>query len=88
MQTANQSVLDLFLQVNCTGRIQTHDLEFLTAIKNPSNPSDIKLIKHIRNKIASGEIRVAEAKRSKPFDFNNKLRQKTKKLSAKFQFKK
>ena len=83
MQTANHGVLDLYLQVNCTGRIQTHDLKFLTDIKNFNNPSDIKLIQHIKSKIASGEIRIAEASQPKRIDLNSKLRKKTKKLSAK-----
>jgi len=83
MQTANHGVLDLYLQVNCTGRIQTHDLKFLTDIKNFNNPSDIKLIQHIKSKIASGEIRIAEASQPKPINLNPKLRKKTKKLSTK-----
>ena len=83
MQTANHSVLDLYLQVNCTGRIQSHDLKFLTNAKNFNNPSDIKLLQHIKSKIASGEIRIAEASQPKRIDLNPKLRKKTKKLSTK-----
>ena len=78
MQTANHGVLDLYLQVNCTGRIQTHDLKFLTDIKNFNNPSDIKLIQHIKSKIASGKIRVTETSQRKPISSNTKFRQKTK----------
>ena len=88
MQTANQSVLDLYLQSNCLGTIQTQDLEFLTGIKNFGNPSDIKLIKHIRSKIASGEIRIAETNKSKLIGFNSKIHHKSKKLTAKLQVQK
>jgi len=84
MQNASQSVLDLYLQTNCLGTIQTHDLKFLNDIKNFRNPSDIKLIRHIRSKIASGEIRIAEASQSKIIDLNAKLSKKTKKFSNKF----
>ena len=56
---------------------------FLTDIKNFNNPSDIKLIQHIKSKIASGEIRIAEASQPKRVNLNSKLRKKTKKLSTK-----
>ena len=88
MHTANHSVLDLYLQVNCLGTIQTQDLEFLTDIKNFSNPSDIKLINHISSKVASGEILIAETNSSKLINFNSKIRQKSKKLSVKLQIQK
>ena len=83
MQISSQSVLDLYLQTNCLGTIQTHDLEFLNDIKNFRNPSDIKLIKHIRSKIASGEIRITETSQSKIVDLNAKLSKKTKKFRTK-----
>ena len=83
MQNASQSVLDLYLQTNCLGTIQTHDLEFLNDIKNFRNPSDIKLIQHIRSKIASGEIRITETSQSKIVDLNAKLSKKTKKFRTK-----
>ena len=78
MQTANRSVLDLYLQANCLGTIQTHELIFLTDTKDFINPSDIKLIKHIKSKIASGKIRVKETSQRKPISSNTKFRQKTK----------
>ena len=78
MQTANRSVLDLYLQANCLGTIQTHELIFLTDTKDFINPSDIKLIKHIKSKIASGKIRVTETSQRKPISSNTKFRQKTK----------
>ena len=83
MQISSQSVLDLYLQTNCLGTIQTHDLEFLNDIKNFRNPSDIKLIQHIRSKIASGEIRITETSQSKIVDLNAKLSKKTKKFRTK-----
>ena len=83
MQNASQSVLDLYLQTNCLGTIQTHDLEFLNDIKNLRNPSDIKLIQHIRSKIASGEIRITETSQPKIVDLNAKLSKKTKKFRTK-----
>jgi len=83
MQISSQSVLDLYLRTNCLGTIQTHDLEFLNDIKNFRNPSDIKLIQHIRSKIASGEIRITETSQSKIVDLNAKLSKKTKKFRTK-----
>tara|TARA_B100000925_G_C21770605_1_gene371886 strand:+ start:21 stop:281 length:261 start_codon:yes stop_codon:yes gene_type:complete len=82
METFNRSVLDIYLQTNCLGKIQNQDLEFLTDIKNYGNPSDFKLIQHIKSKIASGEIRITETSQSKIISLNRKIPQKTNKFSA------
>ena len=84
MQTANQSVLDLYLQIICLGAIQPNDLEFLSGENKFSNPSDIKLIEHIRSKIDLGEIRIAENNNSRLINIDKKIRPTTKINSSKF----
>ena len=82
MQTANESVLDLYLEIVCLGTIQTQDLDFL-ATYNSGSSSDFKLIQHIRSKIATGEIRVAKKIESKINNSNANFFRKKKTFSAK-----
>ena len=58
MRLTNQSVLDLYLETICSGKVELQDLEYLLSSRNADTSGDKKLIQHIRGKVNSGEIRV------------------------------
>ena len=58
MRLTNQSVLDLYLETICSGKVELQDLEYLLSGRITDTSGDKKLIQHLRGKINSGEIRV------------------------------